>query len=155
MGHALKNHNHNEIDTAVNAIVEEFSQQGVAKKSNWKWIIKMEEMFIMRLPFLLVPNHQKYPSGCQHGYRNKYIMRYCIISYVCVPHFCFPSESLLFTPNPGHYMPNSPCSSPNGLLFNPKSASGNLPVSAVPYVRRGGWGCVACAKRVARNVRED
>ena len=77
-------------------------------------------------------------------------MRYCIIIYFCVPCFCFHSKSLLFTPNPGHYTPKSLCSSPNGLLFTSKSSSGNVPMSAVPYIHCGVGGCCArkehCAK---------
>ena len=80
-------------------------------------------------------------------------MRYCIISYVCFPRFCFPSKTpLLFTPNPGHYTPKSLCSSPNGLLITPNLLSGFVPVSAVSSgLRQGGGGGVARAKRVARN----
>ena len=67
-------------------------------------------------------------------------MRYLLIGYVCCPCFYFPSESLLFTPNPCHYTPKFPCSSPNGLLFTLDSLSGYIPMIAVPYVRHGGWG---------------
>ena len=70
----------------------------------------------------------------------KYKMRYCIISYVCVPRFRFCYEFLFFMHNPGHYTPDDPCSSPDGLLFTAKSSSENVPMSSVPSVYCGGWG---------------
>ena len=65
--------------------------------------------------------------------------RFRIISYMCVPRFCFHSESLISTPNTSNYMPKSPCSSPNGLVFSPKSLYGYVPANAAPSVRPS-WG---------------
>ena len=66
------------------------------------------------------------------------------------PHFRFLYESLIFMPNIGHYMPKSPCSSPNGLLFTPNSLSGLIRVSTVPSGRHGGGGL--CCMHEARCV---
>ena len=52
--------------------------------------------------------------------------------------FNFPSDSLIFTPNLGLYIPMSPCSSPNSLLFTQILSYGFVPLSSVPYVLRGG-----------------
>ena len=51
------------------------------------------------------------------------------------PNCRLPSQSLLFIPNTGHYMPKYPCSSPNGLVFNKNSSSGYVHVSAAPSGR--------------------
>ena len=64
--------------------------------------------------------------------------RYWIISFLCVLHFCVCSDSLLFTPNPGHYMPNYPCSSPNVPFLMLKSLSEYVPMITVPPVNCGG-----------------
>ena len=65
---------------------------------------------------------------------------------LCFSRFRFPYESLIFTPNTGHYMPISTYSSPNGLLYTPNLLSGFVPVSAVPSVQRGKGLC--CARKV-------
>ena len=71
-------------------------------------------------------------------------MHYWIISYVCCPHFIFPSESLIFVPNPGHYTPKSLCYSPNGLIFTPNLFFGYIPVCAILSGYRAGGLCCAC-----------
>ena len=79
-------------------------------------------------------------------------MRYWVISYVCVPCFCFRSKSLVFTPNTGHYTPKSPCSSPNGLFFIPKSSYGCVPMIAFQPDHHGAWGCCTHEARCAKLV---
>ena len=41
--------------------------------------------------------------------------------------------------NPGHNTPNSPCSTPNGLMFTPNSLSMYVLASALPSVYHGEW----------------
>ena len=55
----------------------------------------------------------------------------------CCPRFCFPCKSLLFTPNPGLYMPMYPCSPPNGLMFTTILSYGLVTLSAITSVCRG------------------
>ena len=74
------------------------------------------------------------------GYYLLYKILYWVISYVCVPRFCFRSKSLIFMTNPGHYLLKSPCYSQNGPIFTPKYLSGYLPMISVPSVRCGVWG---------------
>ena len=54
--------------------------------------------------------------------------------------FCVPSESLYFTLNPGLYMPMSPCSPPNCLIFTPFLSYELVPLSAVWGAKLGGGG---------------
>ena len=54
--------------------------------------------------------------------------------------FHFPSQSLLFTPNPSLYMPMSPCSLPHCHLFTPILSYGFVPLSVVPSFQWGGVG---------------
>ena len=59
---------------------------------------------------------------------------------MCVLCFRFQSKSLVFKLNPGHYMPNSLCSSPNGLLFMPKYFFGNVRLRSVLSICHVWWG---------------
>ena len=79
-------------------------------------------------------------------------MHYWIIIYACCPCFRFPPRSLLFTSNPGHYTPNSSCSSTNSLNFTLDFLSGYVPVSAIPPIRLGGGGGCARKARCANMV---
>ena len=58
MGHGLVSRDRTEMDPAVEPILEECFQFGVAKESNRKGVLEMEEVCISRLPFLLVPHRQ-------------------------------------------------------------------------------------------------
>lgn len=57
-GHGLVSRDGNELDPAVDPILEMCFQQGVARESNRKGVLEMEEMCIAQLPFLLVPHRQ-------------------------------------------------------------------------------------------------
>ena len=61
--------------------------------------------------------------------------------------FRFPSKSLRFTANNGHYIPKNLCYSTNGLLFTMNYSYRYLPVSAVLSVHYRGCG-VLCAQSV-------
>ena len=70
--------------------------------------------------------------------------RYWIINYVCVLSFCFPSQPLLFTPNSGHYTPQSLWSSLKSLLFMKKNSLIMNPWA--PYRLSVVWGGGCCAR---------
>ena len=63
----------------------------------------------------------------------------------CSLKYCLPSVSLSFTPNPGIYMPISPCSLPNGQLYlsiiilsSPMLSDQFVSLLVIPSVCKGG-----------------